>query len=289
MFDLNNREIAIIVWTVITIIFLYFYLKREGNEKVLKNVVSAFLNLLKTPLAIIILIFLVAISALLWYLEVIGSNLIKDYIKMILFGFMPMVNTVVNNYREINITNMATGLIKFSIIPMFIINEYTFNLYIELILVPVLSFLGVLLAVAGTKQKYFQVEKLVSWMVSLIGIYIAFHAFTIFFYNINDIKQVIFWKKMFLELLLLAHIPVLLFIKYAIYYNNVLVWIKMKSNLASNSFKKSIVLMIIFKNCFLNTEKLEIALSILKQKRATSFRDLNEVLSQKLKGKDLAG
>lgn len=252
-----------------------------------KSVVNSLFRLIKTsiklfkhPIMIVTMVYIIVLFYLLNYIGLIkGIDLIKDYIKLLLFALLPMIFRVATNYKQINITQMTKGILKFSIIPLFIINEYTFNIFIELFLVLLASFLGILVAVSDTNPKYHQVKKVLNWCLTLIGLYVVIFAFRSFFNSIDDVQEVIFWKKMFLELLLVCHIPLLILIQIASYYEQIMIRLKIKTQLARNIKGRIMIYLILLKNCHLNKIYLDKALEKVGNNRIGSFRELNILLT----------
>ncbi|QPC47366.1 hypothetical protein [Mangrovibacillus cuniculi] len=191
-----------------------------------------------------------------------------------------MIYKVVTKYNKIDVADMITGLFKFSIVPMFIINEYTFNIGIELILVLVSVFITMLIAVAEYKPEYQAVKTFFNWILVFLGVLIFIFAFKGFFSHVSDAKEVIFWKKITLEFLLISHFPLLVFLQIANYYEQILIRIKIKSKLTNKFIGKIKVLMILFKNCKFNKTKLENALSKVKKNRIVSFQQLDNMLDE---------
>lgn len=276
---LSTREIAIIIWTVIFIVLGIILLKDQRKFHI-TNILKAFWKVISHPVTIVIFTYTLGILYILFLLNIITYELIKDYIKLVLFGLIPMIDKVITNYRNVSILNMLVGLIKFSIIPLFIISEYTFNIYIELILVLIASLLVMLIAVSETRERYKPIKVFLNWCLSILGITIAIFAFKAFYINIDDIFQLLFWKKMFFELLLFLNIPLLLFLQYFAYYEQIITLLKVKkSKIIYSRFYKAITTLIVFKNCLLSKTKLDNASKKIMTLRINSYRELNDMLS----------
>jgi hypothetical protein len=209
-----------------------------------------------------------------------GIDLIKDYIKIIIFGLFPMIYKVATNYNKVNVIQMSKEILKFSIIPLFIIGEYTFNIFLELFLVLTATIFTLLITVSGSKPEFKKVKSFLNWCLGLMGICVIIYGFRNFFLHISDVQKIIFWKKMLLELLLLCHIPLLLFLQIASYYKNIIIRIKIKSQLLSNTKGKIKVLYILLKNCHFNKNRLEVALNKINRNGIDSYQGLNDILSE---------
>ncbi|QOT12789.1 hypothetical protein JNUCC32_12520 [Paenibacillus sp. JNUCC32] len=73
-----------------------------------------------------------------------------------------------------------------SIIPMFIISEYTLSIWAELIIVPVLAVISGLLVVSEKDKKYHQFKKLLNIILIVIGFIYIFVGIKGFITNLND-------------------------------------------------------------------------------------------------------
>jgi hypothetical protein len=205
-------------------------------------------------------------------------DLVKDYCKLLIFALIPMIFRVASLYNKIEIKQIVKEIVKFSIIPLFIINEYTFNIFLELLIILIVTLLSLLIAVSETNPKYNQVKKFFNWCLAIIGLYIIIFAFMIFLNNIDDLQQTIFWKKMFLELLLLCHIPLLILVHKNGYFEQILIPLKIRSRLGLSLKGRVLIFLILLKNCHFNRSKLEQALKKVKMNKINSYSGLEVLL-----------
>jgi hypothetical protein len=180
----------------------------------------------------------------------------------------------------VSIIEIIKGLLRFSIIPLFIINEYTFNIVIELLLLLIITFITILLTISESKSEFLPIKKIFNWILGILGLTIAIFAFRSLYFNIDVALHFIFWKKVFLELLLICHVPYLLFLRIACYYEFIIIQVKIKSNLYSGINGRLKVLYSIIMHCKFNTKKLEIALTKLSRSWFLSIREFNEMFSR---------
>ncbi|MED4038122.1 hypothetical protein [Niallia taxi] len=263
---------------MLIILGLYLLFKQNKGHVIKKGILS-FLNLMQHPFMILTLIYIVAIFYIFNEFGIIkGADLIKDYIKLIIFGLFPMIYKVITKYNNLNILDLIKGMFKFSIIPLFIINEYTFNIFVELFLTLLVSFLTILSIYSDSKPEYKSVKKLTNFLLGVIVIYIVAFAFKDFVEKIDDVKNVVFWEKMFFELLLIAHIPLLKCLQIACYYEHLMIRIKIKSSLAGSFRGKIRIYFLLFKYCKVRVSKLESATEKVKRNRIVSFQSLEDLL-----------
>jgi hypothetical protein len=200
---------------------------------------------------------------------------------VIFLYFIPLLKlNVGTNFRTVSIIEIIKGLLRFSIIPLFIINEYTFNIVIELLLLLIITFITILLTISESKSEFLPIKKIFNWILGILGLTIAIFAFRSLYFNIDVALHFIFWKKVFLELLLICHVPYLLFLRIACYYEFIIIQVKIKSNLYSGINGRLKVLYSIIMHCKFNTKKLEIALTKLSRSWFLSIREFNEMFSR---------
>jgi hypothetical protein len=168
----TNREIAILVWSIVIIAWLL-------SQKSLR---SSIVDLLKASVAITppILIMFLYVSVIVFTLYINhfwNSTMIKDTTLWVIGGALVMLFSSMKamederHLRDVVVQNLA-----FLIIIEYIISQYVFALWIELTLVPVLTLLGMVQIVAATKKDFLSVKKLFDILLALIGLFLIAHA-----------------------------------------------------------------------------------------------------------------
>ncbi|TFD93644.1 hypothetical protein [Jeotgalibacillus sp. R-1-5s-1] len=275
----NTREWAIIIWTIVFFLIVIFILYKNKKSNSFLSLPKQIIQLILHPIMLFSLSYIVCMFYLLIKVEFINNiGLIKDYSKILIFALFPMIFRVATKFDQIEITQIAKGIIKFSIIPLFIINEYTFNIILELIIILIIFVLNMLIAISDNNPNFNLIKKILNWILAFIVISVIVFSFNLFFNNINDIMQSIFWKKMFLELLLLFYVPLLIVVRELTYYEKILIHIKIRNRLG-NKFKERIsIFLILLKNCHFSKSKLDKALKKVKINKVGSYKDLNILL-----------
>jgi hypothetical protein len=143
---LDNREIAILVWLGI---FFAWVVSQKGMRKSLFAVFKSF-----TQKAIFISLFLMMlyIGAMVyvlyrvnfWDISILSDTLIWIFGVGVVLFFNTTNIQEADYFRKVIIDN-----IKLVVFIEFLMNLYVFDLWIELILVPVLAFIGGMLGVAS--------------------------------------------------------------------------------------------------------------------------------------------
>jgi hypothetical protein len=95
----------------------------------------------------------------------------KDIIMWVIFAGVPVCfNAVSNKTKEHYFRKIFSDNIKFAVLVEFFISSFTFSLVAELILIPILIFLTLLQAVADRDLKYKSVSKLLTVLLSVLGL-----------------------------------------------------------------------------------------------------------------------
>lgn len=245
----NPREQATII---IIICFLIYALSLKSVRGLIPNLVKSFFKLTYHPIFIVIFLYIVGVFFCLYLNSIIGFELIKDYTIWILFAFFPLISKVVSSFATISIKDIFKDIFKLSVIPLFIMNEYTFPLNGEIFLVPLAVFTGLLLVVANTDSKYIPVQKLLNFFNIIIGLVVVVVALRGFITHLDDTKKIDFWQKMFIDIIgITVHLPLLFLIRLLCFYEHILIRTNLK-----NPIEKFLALFIIVKKCGFNISKL---------------------------------
>lgn len=98
--------------------------------------------------------------------------------------------------------------LKLTVVLEFIAGNYTFSLPVEMVFVPALACVGILAALAGTKQEYAPVKKLLDGLLVIVGIWLFAHGIFLIVENWNDFAQLSTLRDFYtVPLLALVFIP----------------------------------------------------------------------------------
>jgi len=162
----NYREIATGIWLIIILIFILLKIKTS-----IKGLIKSFLHY---KILIPIFLMLLYISAIIYILFLVNFwdlYLLKDSIIWVfLIGFLIFFKYSTLDKYENFLKKIFLDNIKLIIIFEFIVNIYTFPLYIEIILVPLISFIVLLDVVASYSSKYIIVSKILDIIQIIIGL-----------------------------------------------------------------------------------------------------------------------
>ncbi|HDR7286092.1 hypothetical protein ABER90_08650 [Bacillus paranthracis] len=274
----STREYSIILWLSIIIIFALF---KNGKEIGLSflSVIKAFFNLLKNVASILMVVYLFLVIYLLFYLKIMEFEMIKDYVIWIFSAFFPAMYKVVI-HRDISVLKMFKDLFKFSVFFMFIISEYTFNFWLELIIIVPISFILVLVSSfidIENKTEYKQLKNIINVLLALLGFIVLYYAMISFIDSFKDVEKMIFWKKLFFEIVIFClHIPILYFSQIF----SITEQIVLKTNLIWDSRRKNkAIIFLLLKSRFKKEKLNDFYEMILANKRVNNMRELKDLIN----------
>ena len=163
----STREIALFVWIIV---FVFLISLRQSVRKSIGGLFKAFFS---KHLFRVFIILTTYILLTLYLLNLIGlwdKSLTKD--TTFWFFTVAMVTFFkVNEAKDFRFfKEIIIDSIKWIVVIEFLINFYTFGLWTELILVPIIVFISVIQAYSETDKKYEPVEKLFRTIISIIGL-----------------------------------------------------------------------------------------------------------------------
>jgi len=232
---LNNREIATAVWLAA---FAAWAFSRKDIRSSSGSVLDAFAKRqILIPFTLLVFHTLVAI----WLLSRVGiwdSNQIKNTILWF-FGV-----AAVSLFRLPKIADdrfyfkkAITDSLKIIVIFEFLVTFYTFSLIVELLFVPFMAFVGALLAVSQTDEKYALVENILNRLVEMIGLLIIVYTVYKLITDFGDFAQTQtfydFTVPITLSILLLPLIYV--FYVYMVYEG---IFVRMQFSIKDESLRK---------------------------------------------------
>ena len=169
----SNRELSLLIWVGIAFIAMLF-------SKSLRSSLWGVAKMLfkKTFLIIYLLltIYLSGIIFLLLKLHLWNTRDIKDTVFWLFtVGFVLIFNTTNAKDSKYFKTIFLEGL-KWTIILEFIVNFYSFSFIVELIIIPIIIFIGLTHAMSELDKKNIQITKLLSDILSILGLVIFCYA-----------------------------------------------------------------------------------------------------------------
>ena len=181
---LSTREWATLIWGCI--LMLHVLCHRE-IRKSLWNVIVIFFDKKLRILWEIILLYVLTITMVFCYLPIWENIYIKDIIIWFLFsGLIYCMNAVSSEADETYIKKILKDNLKFTMILEFFMSTFTFNIWIELAIIPVITIITVMNVIAERKEEYKNVHKLLDSVLAIAGFWIFYETIKI---GINEYKQ----------------------------------------------------------------------------------------------------
>lgn len=181
---LSTREWATLIWGCI---FMLYVLCHREIRKSLWNVIVIFFGKKLRILWEIILLYVLTITIVFCYLPIWENIYIKDIIIWFLFsGLIYCMNAVSSEADETYIKKILKDNLKFTMILEFFMSTFTFNIWIELAIIPVITIITVMNVIAERKEEYKSVHKLLDSVLAIAGFWIFYETIKI---GINEYKQ----------------------------------------------------------------------------------------------------
>ena len=181
---LSTREWATLIWGCI---FMLYVLCHWEIRKSLWNVIVIFSDKKLRILWEIILLYVLTITMVFCYLPIWENIYIKDIIIWFLFsGLIYCMNAVSSEADETYIKKILKDNLKFTMILEFFMSTFTFNIWIELAIIPVITIIIVMNVIAERKEEYKSVHKLLDSILAIAGFWIFYETIKI---GINEYRQ----------------------------------------------------------------------------------------------------
>lgn len=181
---LSTREWATLIWGCV---FMLYVLCCKETRKSFWNVIVIFFDKKLRILWEIILLYVLMITMVFCYLPIWENIYIKDIIIWFLFsGLIYCMNAVSSEADETYIKKILKDNLKFTMILEFFMSTFTFNIWIELAIIPVITIITVMNVIAERKEEYKSVHKLLDSILAIAGFWIFYETIKI---GINEYKQ----------------------------------------------------------------------------------------------------
>ena len=274
--ELNNREIALILWLCIFVVWMFY--QKHIRDKLFRVISTLFSK------SILEMMFLMVV-----YVSLIIYLFNKLYlwdesaIKETGYWFIGTAFIMAINFSKAYIDNFfrkaVLGNLKFAIVFEFVINLYVFNLASEIILVPILVIITLMITVADLQKnpEHEQAKKLLQWILIAIGTFMLLHALYDLIYNFKEFANFTNIRDLLLHpVFTILLLPFVYFLALFTLYQSIFIRI----DLALKERKEFItpLKIRIFRYCLLNLKKLQ-SFSNEKGVELGSIENINDVRS----------
>lgn len=208
---LSTREWATLIWGCI---FMLYVLCHSEIRKSLWNVIVIFFDKKLRILWEIILLYVLTITMVFCYLPIWENIYIKDIIIWFLFsGLIYCMNAVSSEADETYIKKILKDNLKFTMILEFFMSTFTFNIWIELAIIPVITIITVMNVIAERKEEYKSVHKLLDSVLAIAGFWIFYETIKI---GINEYKQLNIINTLVSFMIPIAYLILIIPLEYAL-------------------------------------------------------------------------
>ena len=208
---LSTREWATLIWGCI---FMLYVLCHSEIRKSLWNVIVIFFDKKLRILWEIILLYVLTITMVFCYLPIWENIYIKDIIIWFLFsGLIYCMNAVSSEADETYIKKILKDNLKITMILEFFMSTFTFNIWIELAIIPVITIITVMNVIAERKEEYKSVHKLLDSVLAIAGFWIFYETIKI---GINEYKQLNIINTLVSFIIPIAYLILIIPLEYAL-------------------------------------------------------------------------
>ena len=208
---LSTREWATLIWGCI---FMLYVLCHREIRKSLWNVIVMFFDKKLMILWKIILLYVLTITMVFCYLPIWENIYIKDIIIWFLFsGLIYCMNAVSSEADETYIKKILKDNLKFTMILEFFMSTFTFSIWIELAIIPVITIITVMNVIAERKEEYKSVHKLLDSVLAITGFWIFYETIKI---GINEYKQLNIINTLVSFIIPIAYLILIIPLEYAL-------------------------------------------------------------------------
>ncbi|WP_137887910.1 hypothetical protein [Pseudomonas sp. 2FE] len=166
--EFNNREIAAVIWIATVIVAASF--KSEIRNS-LTSLAGAFF---KKPIVISVALAALWISFCVWFLSDIGlwdfSNLKTTLVWGVAFAFVTMMDISRISDDSTYFKETIRDTINMTAVVTFIAEAYSFSLLVELIILPLISIVAMMQAIASRSEEHVKVQKFCTGILTSAGI-----------------------------------------------------------------------------------------------------------------------
>jgi hypothetical protein len=251
---LNSREWALVFWVMVLATFVVVYRPTRSHLPPLLR------QLFWSSIGVALLAMTVYMSLLLLAAERVEAwdlSLLKDTLLWY-FGVATVMFFSAHEATKGNrsFRSLVLKSLQFAIVLEFIVNLYVFNIFVELLLVPILVLIAGIAAVAETRPEHRPVKKIMDVALAGFGIYLLVHAVVSImsdfqgFASLANLKA--FFLPIILTILLVPYLYVLtVYMAYESIFNRLEWFLRRRKKLVGYAKRQ------VFKTCLLRLSKVK--------------------------------
>lgn len=167
----NNREIAIAVWLLVISVYVLFSSKMVEVRSLFGQLLSTFFVRQIMSVLGLMVAYMMFVVYFLSEMDLWNTEQIKNTIFWcVSVGFMSLLKIESIKKDKSFFKHSVLDNLKLLAILQFVVGVYTFPVWIEILLVPVLVLISVMAAIAEMDRKHHQVKVILEYCLSVFGI-----------------------------------------------------------------------------------------------------------------------
>lgn len=223
--QLNTKEDAWLIYIFVGLILCMF---SKGLRSSLKSLLLSLFNKHFIAIYIIALAYITLPALLIKWIGIWNTSLLKDTIFWTFLVAFPMMFNAnkIDSFKKFK-TTVILPLFKFSVIFEFIFGLYTFELWIEMLIIPIIILLVGVNIFSARKPEQYKVTKLSKWLLNLIVLWMFYGIGKHLIYNYESYLNIETLHQFLNPLCLsILFLPVLYALSMYIHYETSLVILK---------------------------------------------------------------
>lgn len=167
MGELTSREWASIIWSII---LLFYMITKKEIRSSLYNLIETFFDSKLRVLWIVYISYIIGITLLFSLLPLWKNAFIKDIILWAMFsGLIYLINAISREADENYIKKIVKDNFKIFIVFEFIMSTFTFNIFVELLIIPITTIIFAINFISERNLEYQNLYKLTNYLLATIG------------------------------------------------------------------------------------------------------------------------
>jgi hypothetical protein len=248
---MSNREVSSLIWLVV--ILILFIVKSKDVRTSLYRLLNIAFKIKLLFLWGLIFFYSLAVTYLLYYIGYWKFDLLVGTISWVLFVAIHAIFKLSDIKKEKFFIQFVLNELRAILLFEFIINTYTFNIGIELLLVPFVTILSMLDIYGEYYKDFQQISKVSKNILCVVGFVIMANAFYKAYYDISNIASYTTLKSVMLPFVYsIFFSPFLYLLSVFFLYESIVTRFKIMGN-KKTSFE---IFLQTFKNCKLSRTKL---------------------------------
>lgn len=227
----STRELATAFW--IGVILIAVGVTIVTNKKIRQGfigVLKCFFNRKLRKLWEIYFLHIGIITLMFSRLPIWKNTYLKDIILWTLFsGLTICMNAVAGEADEKYISRVLKDNIRFTVVTEFLLSTFTFSLWVELIIIPIMTAITLLDTVAAQKSEAVAVHKLLQSMIAFIGLCLVFQTVKVGIREYRELNMVDTLVSFFIPMVYLLFVTPLEYV-FELYSKYEMLFIRMYFN-----------------------------------------------------------